>query len=62
MAKDSLAQVSGFLQKMESAKEVSDGGTLAWADHERVAALRSDVCPCRRTRSWQRCWMGQSCP
>lgn len=62
MAKDSLAQVSDFLQKMESAKEVSDGGTSAWAECEGVAALRSDVCPCRRTRSWQPCWMGRSCP
>ena len=29
MAKDSLAQVSDFLQKMESAKEVSDGGAFS---------------------------------
>lgn len=62
MARDSLAQVSDFLQKMESAKEVSDGGASAWAECEGVAALRSDVCPGRRTRSWRHCWMGQSCP
>ena len=62
MAKDSLAQVSDFLQKMESAKEVSDRGALAWAEHEGVAALRSDVCPCRHMRSWRPCWMGRSCP
>lgn len=34
MAKDSLAQVSNFLQKMESAKEVSDRGASAWAEHK----------------------------
>lgn len=62
MAKDSLAQVSDFLQKMESAKEVSDGCASAWAERKGVAALRSDVSPCRRTRSWQHCWMGRSCP
>lgn len=63
MAKDALAQVSDFLQMMERAKEVSE-----WQRHfgtgrgRGVAALRSDRCPCRHTRSWQRCWTGQSCP
>lgn len=61
MAEDSLAQVSNFLQKMESAKEVSDGVALVWAEHS-GAALGSDMCPCRRTRSWRHCWMERSCP
>lgn len=61
MAEDSLAQVSNFLQKMESAKEVSDGVALVWAEHS-GAALGSDTCPCRSTRSWQHCWMERSCP
>lgn len=40
MAKDSLAQVSDFLQKMESAKEVSDRGASACAEHEEWQPLR----------------------
>lgn len=62
MARDSLAQVSDFLQKMESAKEVSGGGALPWVEHEGVAALRSGICASRLMRRWQLCWMGRSCP
>lgn len=55
MAKDSLARVSDFLQKMESAREVSDGDNFNMGRVQGVAALRSDLCPCRHTRSWQPC-------
>lgn len=55
MAKNSLAQVSNFLQKMESAREVSDRDNVSMGRVQGVAALRSDLCPRRRTRSWQPC-------